>query len=135
MSLACCAIWVLETLAHHSENAGDWINLVHAAEGFVDLAVREPQPTDAEGSAARLSHERSMVLSLYKMYETLRQCEPEGYVSRQLGHRYDKPFKAKLRQDWTQRLTAMRCELSACVIGMIVFGRERTVAAAGEGAK
>ena len=86
----------------------------------------------AEGVAARLSQERSVVLSLYKMYETLRQCEPEGYVSRQLGHRYDKAFKAKLKRDWAQRLVAMRDELAASVIGMLVFARER--AAGGEGA-
>ena len=132
LSLACCACWVLETLAHHSENAGDWISLVHAAEGFVELVAREARPTEPEGVAARLSQERSVVLSLYKMYETLRQCEPEGYVSRQLGHRYDKAFKAKLKRDWAQRLVAMRDELAASVIGMLVFARER--AAGGEGA-
>ena len=33
ISLAYCAVWVIETLAHHTENATEWIEFLNEARG------------------------------------------------------------------------------------------------------
>ena len=75
MALCCCACWVMETLAHHCENAHDFIAIVHTAEGLVQMAAHAPAPSDAQALQNRQAHESSILSALHKMYETLRQCE------------------------------------------------------------
>ena len=126
MSLAAVATWVLATLGHHAEDYGEWIEEMQAIEGLVMLAARH-NVGGAAGSfsptvaAALRRFVRGIVSVLYECYETLRQCEPEtGYITCQLAHRYEKPLKKRLKEEWGEQMQRLRHDVAAHVANMVL---------------
>ena len=66
------------------------------------------------------------------MYETLKQCEPGGYITKQLAHKYDKKLRRLLNDDWEARFEALHNDLSVQVMSMLLHQRKVDLLAAGK---
>ena len=149
MSLARIAVWVLATLAHHTENSVEWIEFMNAAEGLVTLAIKRgggAATSDAgrgkvgalrgaamSSRAAEAAHyEKGLLYALVEVYETLKQCEPGGYITKQLAHKYDKKLRRLLNDDWEARFEALHNDLSVQVMSMLLHQRKVDLLAAGK---
>ena len=149
MSLARIAVWVLATLAHHTENSTEWIEFMNAAEGLVTLAIKRgggAATSDAgrgkvgalrgaamSSRAAEAAHyEKGLLYALVEVYETLKQCEPGGYITKQLAHKYDKKLRRLLNDDWEARFEALHNDLSVQVMSMLLHQRKVDLLAAGK---
>lgn len=119
ISLARCSCWVMETLAHHTGNPDEWIDLMNDVEGLVNLAVHQRIGFD-EGTTPFV---RQIIHTLLELFETMRQAEPEGYITRMLNGRYSKATKRHLRKVWKRRLEGLREELATSVNSMVLHNR------------
>ena len=55
----------------------------------------------------------------------MRQSEPEGFIARNLNHRYHETGKrAALKADFAARCHELRCEVTRCVLGFVLRKRE-----------
>eukprot|EP00966_Prymnesium_polylepis_P132658 3066978-Prymnesium_polylepis.1 len=66
---------------------------------------------------------RELIIALNKVYETLRQCDPDGMVTQQLKHKYEKSVKKQLKHDWAEALVRLKNEVSCHVMGIILYDR------------
>jgi len=117
LSLAVSACWVLQTLAHHSEKPEEWIPFCNDIASLVRLAADAPEEPSSEPLVV------SLLYAMIDVYETLRQCEPSGYVSQQLGYKYDKTLKKMLKADWEEQKERMRNAVSTHVMGLVLYDR------------
>ena len=115
-SLATAACWVLSTLAHYADDTtGDWISYTNKIDGLVKMAAdQDLQPEHTE------IYMHNILMSLFDIYETLRQCEEGGFITRQLQYKYDKEVRRELRADFevslshfhTDRITSIKSQAS-----------------------
>jgi len=117
MSLAIAGTWVLQTLAHHAENADDWIIYMNEIGSLVAGVGGVPE----DGAVEPIL--RELIIALNKVYETLRQCDPDGMVTQQLKHKYEKSVKKQLKHDWAEALVRLKNEVSCHVMGIILYDR------------
>lgn len=117
LGLAVCGVWVLETLAHHAENAVEWVEFMNDVAGLVYLAAKQHM---RRGDMIGHKHHHELCKTLHHIYETLRQCEPSGYVTKQLEYRYEKKLKSLLLSDWQDNLAQLRNEVSTHVMALIL---------------
>ena len=127
--------------AHHTENSVEWIEFMNAAEGLVTLAIKRgggAATSDAgrgkvgalrgaamSSRAAEAAHyEKGLLYALVEVYETLKQCEPGGYITKQLAHKYDKKLRRLLNDDWEARFEALHNDLSVQVMSMLLHQRK-----------
>jgi len=110
IGLASCAVWVLETLAHHTENSGQWIETLNAIEGMINFAAHETSVVSAELQSENV---RAILYTLIQVYETMRQSDPGGYVSSQLAHRYNKLTRQTLKKEMESFLQRLKSEIAA----------------------
>lgn len=78
--LASTGCWVMQTLAHHTEvcdKEGDWIKLMADVEGLVALAAHHRVPFDESFRP----HVLGLVRVLLELFETMRQCEHDGFIA------------------------------------------------------
>jgi len=126
MSLAAVATWVLATLGHHAEDYGEWIEEMQAIEGLVLLAARHNVGGDTGSFSPTIAASlrrfvRGIIAVLFEVYETLRQCEPEtGYITCQLAHKYEKPLKKRLKEEWGDQMERMREDIASHVANMVL---------------
>merc|ERR550514_568718 len=113
LSLCACGVWVLETLAHHTSNPPEWCAFMNEVAGLVNHAAAFQA---APGDAAVSGHHQAILYSLMAVYETLRQSEPNGYLTRQLEYRYDKKPHKLLRADWEATLASLKNDVSTHVM-------------------
>lgn len=72
---------VLQTLAHHSEHPEEWIPFCNDVASLVRLGSKCVE------EASSRSHVCGLLFSLIRIYETLRQCEPGGFISQHLDYK------------------------------------------------
>lgn len=123
ISLARCACWVMETLAHHTADPEEWIDFMNEVEGLVSLAVHQRVGFDE----ATTPLVRKIIHTLHEIFETMRQCEPEGYITRVLSARYTKATKRHLRAVWKRRLHGLKEDLATSVNSMILHNRQQGI--------
>jgi len=118
LGLCACGVWVLETLAHHTSNPPEWVCFMNEVAGLVNLAAtQKAAPNDAVVSG----HHRAILYALMAVYETLRQSEPNGYLTRQLEYRYDKKLRKLLRADWEATLADLKNDVSTHVMELTLY--------------
>jgi len=123
-ALACCSVWVMQTLSHHVENIDDWVPLLQDFDGLLQLAAHEcvgELKPNGETQCPELSTERELKAILHTLveaFETLRQCEPGGVVVSQLGNRYSKDTRKTLRKEFEEQLEKMRTTIGNQVMAM-----------------
>ena len=83
MSLAVCACWVLQTLAHHSNDPAMWIVFCNDIASLVRLCSSAPEEGSTEGMIT------SLLFALIDIFESLRQCEPSGLITQQLARQLE----------------------------------------------
>ena len=66
---------------------------------------------------------RSLLTGLVDMYETLTQCESDGYIARQLNAKYEKGLKQLLRNDFAEQLARLKNRLASDVMGLVLYER------------
>lgn len=66
---------------------------------------------------------KEIAIVLIKIYETLRQCDPGGYIAQHLGHRYEKEVKKQLKTDWKEQLQRLKNEVACHVMGIVLYDR------------
>ena len=64
-----------------------------------------------------------LILALLDIYETLRQCDPDGAVSGHLGYKYDKAVKKIIKKDWQHALEHLKGKVSCHVMAMVLYDR------------
>ena len=83
--------------------------------------------------AAEAAHyEKGLLYALVEVYETLKQCEPGGYITKQLAHKYDKKLRRLLNDDWERALRGAQQHLSVQVMSMLLHQRKVDLLAAGK---
>lgn len=121
ISLGYCAVWVIETLAHHTENATEWIEFMNEVGGMVELAASLKMDVDE----AREGIMRGILFSLFEIYETLRQCESTGFVTAQLRHNYGKGPNKQMKEEWAARMHALKNEVACGVMSLALHHRKQ----------
>ena len=139
VALSTCGVWVMETLAHHTENPPVWIDLINKIDGLVRLAgfhaigelVNVPYCADELpiGCLESVDHaghllsdvstatQMSKILTtLVKVHETMRQCMEGGYITCQLAHNYNKQTKANLKREWREYREELVAEIAEQVL-------------------
>lgn len=117
-SLSVIACYVLQTLAQHSAvDAQEWEELAGEVAMLVHLASRS---AEEEASQPMV---RSLVVGLFDLYETLTQCEGDGYIARQLSFKYEKGLKHLLARDWEEQLQRLKNRLASDVMGLVLYER------------
>ena len=71
-----------------------------------------------------IPHVRRILHTLFDIYETLRQCEPDGFITRQLKQRYDSSVKELLQREHSAQLESMRNDLATQVMSMELVTRQ-----------
>ena len=118
LSLATIACYVLQTLSQHAVVETEaWITLANEVAMLVDLA-RQSVEDDATRALIR-----SLLTGLIDVYESLVQCEEEGYIARQLNAKYEKGLKLLLRRDWEEQMLRLRNRLATDVMGLVLYER------------
>jgi len=117
MSLAIAGTWVLQTLAHHATNADDWIIYMNEIGSLVAMIGSIPEDGAVEPILTEL------VFSLLRVYETLRQCDPDGAISMHLAHKYDKSVKKQLKRDWEDAKTKLKNDVCSHVMALVLYDR------------
>lgn len=137
MSLASCGVWVLNTLAHHTSTAHnpvDWIKFMNEVEGLVNMAAKEIAPMvineqltkgDTSVQDASIPMVRSILYALYRIYETIRQCAPEGFVSKQLQQKYAAEHRKQLKNDVATHAEMLKDEIATNVMAIVLYNRQQ----------
>ena len=97
IALAMCAVWVMETLAHHAFDASTWITLINAIHGLVSCAAYDAcgiyHGHDTAGKPKMMVDLKkemyALLTTLLSVYDTLWQTTDSGFVKQQLEHRYN----------------------------------------------
>jgi len=121
ISLGYCAVWVVETLAHHTENSTEWIEFMNEVGGMVELAASLKTDVDE----AREGIMRGILFSLFEIYETLRQCEGAGFVTAQLRHNYGKGPNKQMKEEWAARMHALKNDVACGVMSLALHHRKQ----------
>lgn len=145
-TLACAGVWVMETLAHFTDETsqaplrppalpstlhtsthrspfrtthppstfspfphqGDWIELITDIDGLVNLCVKAGLADDPE----TFHLQKELLFAIIAIYETMRQCEEDGFITRNLKHKYpDSKLRPSLKADLAERFEKLRCEV------------------------
>ena len=115
-------VWMMATLAHHAHNSGEWIAIMNEVEGLVAMAAHAASTLE-EPTETTIRHARAILMALLKVYETLRQCDEGGFISRTLAHKYDKPVRALLRQEWAQQVAVLKLDISTHAMELLIHAR------------
>lgn len=118
LSFAVIACWVLQTLAHHSSEPDVWIPLCNDLAGLVNMAAETTAEDPVVVPTATL-----LLEALISVYESLRQCGPEGHVTRQLGYRYEKSLRRLLRSDWDARFARLKEGVAMHAMELVLYSR------------
>jgi len=118
LSFAVIACWVLQTLAHHSFESHVWIPFCNALAGLVHMAA-----ASVSEDAVVAPMVRALLSSLIDVYESLRQCAPNGYVARQLEYHYKKSLRRTLRNDWMAQLARLKEGVATSAMRLVLYGR------------
>ena len=59
---------------------------------------------------------RDMLFTLQKIYETLWQCTSDGFVAKQLSHRYNKMTQRALKKEWEEQTKKLLLDVGASTI-------------------
>lgn len=117
-SLAMLACYALQTLAQHAEvETSTWVDAANDAAMLVRLASGARETDETRPMV------RSLLTGLVDMYETLTQCESDGYIARQLNAKYEKGLKQLLRNDFAEQLARLKNRLASDVMGLVLYER------------
>ena len=122
VAFAQTAAWVMQTLAHHTERSEDWVALMSKVDGLVSLAARRRRRHDSSAVA----HARALLRTLVEVFETMRQCESDGFVASTLGSKeLEKKDKAGtvrevLGKQYEQRVAALHERVATRVMAMLL---------------
>lgn len=144
VALANSGVWVLQTLAHFSDRAHQWVPLLQSFNGLLHLASfeavgelaylrrRHKKGSDlgrrasvcavAKQQAADLTTEKQLtkiIETLIDVQEALRQSAPGGYVAHQLNYRYAKHVRQYLEREWQEHLESLQQRIGAQVMDMM----------------
>ena len=105
VGLAFAGVWVMQTLAHHSEEAYDFVMLLKRLAGLLEFIAFAAVGSLSEGGAAVSSQAEleEVLQTLVAVFATLEQTSQGGYVHEQLSHRYDKALRKRLKTEWSAR--------------------------------
>ena len=115
----------MQTLAHHTERSEDWdrywVALMSKVDGLISFAARRRRPSDA----GALAHARALLKSLVEIFETMRQCEEDGFVtstlaSKELDKKDKAPVKALLVKQYEQRMAQLHERVATRVMAMLL---------------
>ncbi|KAL1514487.1 hypothetical protein AB1Y20_003586 [Prymnesium parvum] len=120
ISFACAAVWVLETLAHHTAQPSTWIRMMNDVEGLVNMAAHQKVPWDEP----TIPLVKNILWTLFNIYETIRQSEPDGFITRQLAFKYKKDVRRQLKEDFENRLLDLKNEIASTVMNMVLQNRK-----------
>ena len=113
IGLAMRAVWVMETLAHHSATPTSWITLINALNGMVScaafnaLGLHKRRKGESDAPVTTLSvkqHAVNILHTLLSIYETLWQHCDNGFVTQQLEHRYAAPVRKAMKREFKEHL-------------------------------
>jgi len=117
-SLATIGGYVLQTLSQHAVVETEaWVRLASEIAMLVDLA----SATEEEEVTRPMVS--SLLAGLVDVYESLVQCEEDGYVARQLEAKYEKGLKQLLRHDWEEQMGRLRNRLATDAMGLVLYER------------
>jgi len=117
-SLATIGGYVLQTLSQHAVVETEaWVRLASEIAMLVDLASAT---VEDEVTRPMVS---SLLAGLVDVYESLVQCEEDGYVARQLEAKYEKGLKQLLRHDWEEQMGRLRNRLATDAMGLVLYER------------
>ena len=106
VGLAYAGVWVMQTLAHHSEHAYDLVMLLNRLSGLLEFVAVGAVGVLAGGeTVSSLSEMEALLTSLIRVYETMSQTDRGGYVHEQLTHRYSRKVRERLKREWQATLT------------------------------
>jgi len=117
LSLANAAVWVLQTLAHNTEDADEWIIFMNEVSSLVVMGSSCPEDPSTEPII------EGLLFALHSIYETLRQCEDNGYVTMQLNAKYERPLKKLLKQDWMRQMERLKEEVAVPALSLVLYRR------------
>lgn len=118
LAFVVAATWVLQTLAQHCEEGNVWIPLVNEVAALVRLGASAPETVET------IPMIKGLLFSLIDIYESLRMCEEDGYIARQLGFKqYDKGLKKTLRTDWKEQRLRLKNSVATNVMGLVLYDR------------
>ena len=113
VGLAMCAVWVMETLAHHSAMPTTWITKINAINGLVSCAAydavglhnRRTGETNVPVTTVSVQKQVTrMLYTLAAVYDTLWQHMPGGFITCQLEHRYPPAVRKAMKRDFKAHL-------------------------------
>eukprot|EP00966_Prymnesium_polylepis_P299914 6930845-Prymnesium_polylepis.2 len=119
-SLAVLAVWTLQTLATHTQEVDLWMRLILEVAGLVSMC------TTVTEDAASTPMFKALLYSLYRLSETLRQCEPTGYVTQQLKHKYEKHVRRQLKHDFEEQMRQLKDELATHAMKLDLYELSRS---------
>jgi len=118
LSLAVIASWVLQTLAHHSAEPDEWVPFCNDVAGLVNLAAGA-----VSEDAAVVPMAQGLLSSLLCIYESVYQCDEEGYITRQRGYKYEKKLKKAMQQDWEEHHRRLKEGVAMYAMELVLYGR------------
>jgi hypothetical protein len=124
LSLAVCACWVLQTLAHHTHHPNEWILVANAVAGMVRMVRHVPEDDETTPMI------RAMLHSLLDVRHTLRQSDPEGLVTMHLRHKYDRATRRVLKEEFEERKLQLKDGVSAHTMSLVLHEHYRHMDAA-----
>lgn len=117
IGLAVCGVWVMQTLAHHTFNSGQWVRLLNGLSGMLNYAtLAHISELDGDAAASASDEMTAILLTLTKVYETLNSCVDGGHIKGQLEHHYPKSTRKALNSEFQAHLD----ELLARVIEQVM---------------
>ena len=108
ITVAVCGVWVMQTLAHHTGNAPDWVKFLNSVQGILNYAaIVHLEDVDDAMSA----HEKQILHTLIEVYEALDSCTEGGHAILQLQYNYPKATKTALQSEFHAYLEEMLAEI------------------------
>lgn len=117
LSLAMIGCYAIQTSAQYAAfDRAQWAELANDVTMLVRLAIAAS--VNEHDEHIRLM---SLLTGLIDLYETLLQCDEDGYIARQIGtFSYDERTERQLRSDWQGRLRRLKERVKIDVICFLV---------------
>jgi hypothetical protein len=118
LSLAMIGCYVLQTLAQHAViNAEAWIPMANEIMMMASLARKTAENDETRPMV------RSLLAGLIEVYESLVQCDEDGYIARQLNAKYERGLKQLLRDDWAEQMARLKNRIASDMMGLVLYER------------
>lgn len=120
MALISSAVWVMSTLASHTDRPDGWLRLMSDVDGLTSLVTCNRLPYDEK----TLRFISALIVTLVEIFETMRQCEPDGFITCTLkSSQLSESRRTKMLSAYKARIEALQVKVATHVMAMMLHER------------